>query len=125
MQKTAKIEILELAIAQEVESVQFYLALAEYYADSNMRQVFIELAEEELAHKGSLELEIINSGYTVPIQQGWPLINQGAYDLPDNLLSPDLSYKEFLLMAIEKEEASFRFYIDMLSSITDNESRTP
>ena len=85
--------------------------------------VFIDAAEEELAHKSSLELEILKCGYTVPIQQDWPLINQGAYDLPDNLLSPDLEYKEFLLMAIEKEEASFRHYIDLLSTTEDNESR--
>ena len=123
MQKTEKIEILELGIAREVESVQFYLALAEYYADSKMRQVFIDIAEEEVAHKGALELEIIKCGYTVPVEQDWPLIDQGAYKIPNNLLSPDMQYKDFLLLAIEKEEAAFRLYIDLLTTTEDNESR--
>ena len=123
MQKTEKIEILELGIAREVESVQFYLALAEYYADSKMRQVFIDIAEEEVAHKGALELEIMKCGYTVPVEQDWPLINQGAYKIPNNLLLLGMQYKDFLTMAIEKEEAAFRFYINLLTPTEDNESQ--
>ena len=49
-------EILQQAIAMEVESYNFYLALANRVNTQQMRKTFEDLAEEELEHKAKLEL---------------------------------------------------------------------
>ena len=45
-------EILEFAIAREIEANRFYLALAERVANPEIRKVFEDLAAEELEHGG-------------------------------------------------------------------------
>ena len=52
-------EILEYAISREVEAYYFCLALAGRVDTPRMRQVFEDMAAEELEHKAKLELEII------------------------------------------------------------------
>ena len=121
-EKEADIEIFELAISREVKAVQFYLALADYYANTDMRQVFIEVAKEEMKHKDSLELEIQKMGHTIQIQD-WPELSVNDSLTSETFSSPDIGYKDFLLLAIAKEDAAFKFYIDMLSSADNQESR--
>jgi rubrerythrin len=55
-------EILEYAISREVEAYYFYLALAGRVDTPKMRQVFEDLAAEELEHRAKLELEMIKTG---------------------------------------------------------------
>lgn len=114
-------EILEYAIARELDANRFYLALAKRVTDPAMRGVFEELADEELEHKAKLELEIIKAGRVLlPEEVSNLTINEDAdYNGPEL----DMSYKEMLVMAIDKEEASFRTYINLLGSVSDTESR--
>jgi len=114
-------EILEYAIARELDANRFYLALARRVVEPAMREVFEELADEELEHKAKLELEIIKTGRTLSQEDVANLtLNEGAdYGGP----ALDMSYKEMLLMAIDKEEASFRTYINLLGTVRDSESR--
>ncbi|MHC4240587.1 MAG: ferritin family protein, partial [Planctomycetota bacterium] len=61
-------EVLEFAIARELEAYHFYLALAERVDSAEMRTVFEDLAKEELDHKAKLELEIMKMGEVVPAE---------------------------------------------------------
>ena len=122
MQKSKKIDILKQAVSREIESVRFYLALADFFENPNMRKACIDIANEELEHKGLLELEIMKCGHTVANRQDWRNVDQISGDLAE-FLSPDMTYKDFLLMAIAKEEEAFRFYIDLLSSVQEKELR--
>ncbi len=115
-------EILEFAIAKEVEAYHFYLALAGRLNNPAMRKVFEDLAGEELEHKARLELEIIKLGKTVSTEPK-PGRSSDDYILSDNESLLDVDYKDMLLLGMEKEEAAFRIYVNLVGSIQDEESQ--
>ncbi len=114
-------EILEFAIAREIEANRFYLALADRVAGEDMRKIFEELAEEEIGHKRKLELEMMKTGRIVTNDK--PEIPEHDYVVSDTDAPLDMDYKDMLLLGIEKEDAAFRTYINLLSSVNDQESR--
>lgn len=115
-------EILEFAIAREVEAYHFYLALAGRVDNRGMEKVLEELAEEELEHKRKLELEIMKLGKTVSteVQPGRPSTD---YILADDTAVLEMDYKDVLLLAMEKEDAAFRIYVNLVGTIGDEQSR--
>lgn len=115
------IEILEFAIAREIEAVHFYRILAKRIKSPEMRKVFEDLAEEELEHKAKLELEVIKMGKTIVEQK--PSDFEIDYDKEDVGPELDMDYKDMLLLGIEKEEASFRTYVTLIGTVHDQESR--
>ena len=115
-------EVLELAIAREIEAYNFYLALADRVEDRQIRKAFKDLAKEELEHKAKLELEVMKTGRTVAVERK-PLRPERNYILSDNESPLDMDYKDMLLLGIEKEEAAFRTYVNLVASVLDEESR--
>ncbi len=115
-------EVLELAIAKEIEAYNFYLALADRVEDRQMRKTFKDLAKEELEHKAKLELEVMKTGRTVAVERK-PLRPERNYILSDDEAPLDMDYKDMLLLGIEKEEAAFRTYVNLVASVMDEESR--
>lgn len=115
-------EILGFAIAREMEAYNLYMALAERVTSPQMLKVFEDLAKEELEHRSKLELEVMKIGQTVPATPKFN-IPEHEYIISDNHLQLDMDYKDMLLLGMEKEEASFRIYIDLISQVQDKESR--
>ncbi|MHC4569704.1 MAG: ferritin family protein [Planctomycetota bacterium] len=115
-------EILEFAISKEIESYHFFLALARHVDTAKMREVFEELAQEELEHKARLELEIMKTGRTVAARHD-PAGPDSDYIVSNSRLPLDIDYKDLLLLAMEKEEASFRTYVDLVASARDEQIR--
>ena len=115
-------EILEFAISKETESYHFYQALARHVSTARMRDVFEELAQEELGHKARLELEIMKMGRTVAARHD-PAGPDSDYIVSNNQLPLDIDYKDLLLLAMEKEEASFRTYVDLVATARDKSVR--
>ncbi len=114
-------EILELAVAREVDANRFYLALAARVQDPHIREVFEVLASEELEHKAKLELEIMKAGRVVNTSDAPLGLQEG---LPDYTpLEFDIDYKDILLMGMQKEEASFRLYVDLAGRVSDVNSK--
>ena len=113
-------EILEFAISREIESFQFYTALAERMERPQMQKIFEELAQEELEHKANLELEIIKIGQTVAT---------GSQDLAaddyhiEGEFQFDMGMQQLLQMSIEKEKAAFELYVDLVGKVDDENSR--
>jgi rubrerythrin len=116
-------EILEYAISREVEAYYFFMALAGRVADPKMRQVFEDLAAEELEHKAKLELEIIKTGKTLPDQQMPPGRPESDYIISDSDLPLDMDYNDMLLLGIEKEASAFRMFVNLIPGVQDEESR--
>lgn len=116
-------EILEFAISKEVEAYYFFLALAGRVEDPKMRQVFEDLAEEELQHKEKLELEMIKRGRI--LQEGQVPLGrpESDYIMSDSDLPLDINYVDMLLLGMEKEDAAFRMYVKFIPNIQDEESR--
>jgi rubrerythrin len=115
-------EILEFAIAREVEAYNFFMALAERVETSEIAKVFEDLAKEELEHKAKLELELIKIGKTLPAAEK-VTIPEHDYIISDVKSALDMDYKDVLLLGMEKEEASFRTYVSLLANVDDEESR--
>ena len=115
-------EILELAIARELDAYRFYRALAARAEKPEMGKVFEVLAEEELEHKAKLDLELMKSGKVVETSQEATLI-EDEQDLEDFESTLDIDYKDMLILGMQKEEAAFRFYVDLVARITNQGSR--
>ncbi len=115
-------EILEFAIAREMEANQFYLALAEQLENPAMRELVLEFAKEELEHKAKLELEVLKIGKVLR-----PVDKRAEFKVADYIvdfgIEADLGYKDLLMVAIEKEKKSLRLYIDLAAIIEDKDSR--
>ena len=122
MDVEADIEILELAISREIEAYHFLTALSERVESDAMRKIFEELAQEELEHKSTLELEMMKLGHTVPTDQELPG-PRNIYTMASAGSTLDISYRDMLLLGMEKEEVSFRTYVNLLGQVTNQESR--
>ena len=116
-------EILKFAILRENEAHNFYLALASRTKEPPMQKLFEDLAAEELVHKERLELELIKAGKTISTKKSPPR-PANEYIISDNPSSQlDINYKDILLLGMEKEEASFRIYVNLIPNIHDEQSR--
>ena len=116
------LEVLEYAISREIEAYHFYLALARRVDTEKMREVFEALAAEELEHKEKLELEIIKSGVAVSTDIQPPR-SDSDYIISNDPSQLDMDYKEMLMLGMEKEEAAFRTYVNLLPQVHDEQTR--
>ena len=107
---------------REIESNWFYLALADSVDNMEMSEVFVGLAKEELEHKAQLELELMKAGLTVKIKDA-TVAPSREYIVSNNTALLSMDYKDILLLCIEKEEASFRTYVNLLPTIHEQSSR--
>jgi len=114
-------EILELAIAREKDANKFYLALAARAQAAEMRRVFEDLAGEELEHKARLELEVIKTGRVVTATEELDIGDERAIGISES--DVDMDYKDMLIMAMQKEESSFRLYVDLSARVTSEDAR--
>lgn len=114
-------DILRFAINKEEASSLFYADMAEMVEDETVCMIFKDLAEEELRHKAELELEIIKRGFVVPPADEVPVRSEADYEMEGELAS-DLTAQEALTLAVQKENAAFRMYINLLRVAQDDEA---
>lgn len=99
--------VIKSAIAQEELSHDFYRRLADTVSHADTKETLQYLAKEELEHK-----EFLQSCFTA---QGCKLVGQPkdvhlAEMLEVPAFHPDMSPKEALVVAMKREEGSYRFY---------------
>jgi len=109
-------EVLEFAIAREVEAYQLYRYMAEQMQSPRLRQMCIELAEEELEHKAMLELEVMKIGRVVCDFDWSDYIMDAGEEL-------DMDYEQLLAFAIKKEDTSVKLYVELARIVNYAESR--
>ena len=100
--------ILDFAINEEQMAVDFYSELADDAKTDDMRQVFMEFAEEEIKHKQRL-LKIKEEGfYTLEKEQ---IADLKISDYLVNVKpTPGMTYEDALILAMKKEKAAFKLY---------------
>ena len=112
-------DILDFAMNSEQEAVDFYNELAANAKTEDMRQVFNQFAQEEIGHKAKIRQIKEEGTYTLPKEKVKDL------KLSDYVVNveptKDMSYQDALVVAMKKEKAAFRLYMD-LAEQTDNES---
>jgi rubrerythrin len=114
-------EILDFAIDGEVTSVQFYMDLAKQAQTQDMKKVFEDFAREEMGHKAKLE-EIKQSKWFITADEDVPDLRIADY-VVDVEPGPDMSYKDALVIAMKKEKAAYRLYLD-LAAVAEAEELT-
>jgi rubrerythrin len=112
--------ILDFAIANEVEASQFYTDLAARVDVPVMKEAFEDFAKEEQGHKAKLEA----------VKRGEYSFGSGAEKVQDlgladylveSELGADISYAEALILAMKKEKAAYKLYLDLAAVAEDEE----
>jgi rubrerythrin len=117
-------EILEFAIAREAEANQFYRILANRVENPAISEIILEFAKEELEHKAKLELEVFKRGKSLKETANVIDINIEDYVVdPGDVDFLNMEYTELLLLAIQKEERSFRLYVALAGMTNDKGSQ--
>lgn len=111
-------EILDFAIKSEQEAYDLYMAMSAGSSSEIMKEVFLQFAGEEAAHKTRL-LNIKQSGETSLIREN--IIDMCIADyVIDVEPKPDMTYQEALIFAMKKEKAAFRLYLNLSEKVSDS-----
>lgn len=112
MDKFGSVEqILDFAIDQEQQAVDFYNSLAETAKTKDMKEIFKSFAKEEIGHKAKLT-KFKNEGF-----EGWSNERVADLRISDYVVktepSPDMDYKDALILAMKREKSAFKLYTKM------------
>ncbi len=108
--------ILDYAIAREIEANQFYTDLAAMMDNEAMKETFLDFAQEELGHKA--RLEAVRRGEYALSKSDRQVKGLGLADyLVESEPSPDMTYPEALVLAMKKEKAAYRMYMDLAATV--------
>ena len=118
-------DILDFAIAKEVEAEQFYLSLCEEETLSGNRQTFQDFAKEE--HKHVTLLESLKAGGVVEGVEDYQFkwikdIKRSDY-VVDLEYHKGMAYNEILMLAMKREEKALKLYNDFLKQTDTPESQ--
>jgi rubrerythrin len=103
-----KNEVLDFAMEGEQGAVDLYTRLADTSENSEMRDIFIQYAKEEMGHKARL-LKIKEEGIfeSQPVAVTDMKISDYMSDIEPK---PDMDYREALILAMSQEKAAFKLY---------------
>ncbi len=114
-------EILVFAVNKEEASYLFYTDMARTTEDKAVSRLFEDFAAEELGHREQLLLEIMKMGKVVSTDDDWSDRTRTEYPI-EGELPGDFSYTDALKLAISKESAAFKLYVDLLKLTEDEEA---
>lgn len=114
-------DILDFAIENEQEAVDFYTKLALVASNEAMKKIFIEFAGEEMGHKAKL-LGIKETGvYASSFDKIADLrISDYIVKTPS---SQEMTYSEALTLAMNREKSSFKLYTALADRTFDSSLR--
>jgi rubrerythrin len=107
-------DVIFFAIESEIQSVEFYNHLAEASTEDALKQLFIRLMEEEKGHIVRLQYLLDHH-----LEIGFPALHHHFSEedyLPYVMPSPDVTVKEGLIIAIQKEKSAVRLYHDLATA---------
>ena len=110
-------EVLDFAIERENEAHDFYMDLAEKMELPSMRKVFTGFAAEEMGHRKKLEMA----------KEGKLILGQGnkvkdlriAEYIVEVEVGGDMNYQDALVLAMKREKAAFKLYMDLSDMVSD------
>ena len=114
-------DILDFAIENEQNAVDFYNRLAKVAQTEDMRNTFEQFAREEIGHKKRL-MDIKESGI-------FTLSGEKVADLKiadyvvQSQQGTDMSYEQALVLAMKREKAAFKLYMKLSESAPNQSLR--
>lgn len=115
-------DILEYAIGQEEAAAAFYEELAERVGRPQVRQLLLDFAREEQGHKAKL-IEVKQGRSALSGEGRAGNLKVGEY-LVDIEPGSTLDYQQALIVAMKREKAAFKLYIDLAAAVEGEELRT-
>jgi rubrerythrin len=114
-------DILDFAIASEQEAVDFYTKLSKQAANEAMKEVFLQFAKEEMGHKS--RLTNIKEKQLFEYKKEKVTNLKIADYLVESEAKADMTYQDFLIVAMNKEKAAFKLYSDLAKIAPNNQLR--
>ncbi len=101
-------DVLDFAIESEQKAVDFYHQLADRVKNEDMKNIFLEFAQEEVAHKAKLK-KIKEEKVFIASSESISDLKISDY-VDSVVIKPDMSYQEALIVAMNREKAAFNLY---------------
>lgn len=114
-------KIISDAIETEVESYEFYTDASERLEDPQLKELFHDLAQEELEHREYLQNFLESDIPTIEIDPGYDYGVAETLDAPR--LSTDMGFADAIKLAIKREEEAMEMYSDLAKATTDGETQ--
>jgi rubrerythrin len=114
-------DVLDFAIEREMEAVQFYTDLAQQMKNPSMRDVFEAFAKEEQGHKA--KLEAIKQNKQIKHSKNVSDLHIADY-VVEVEPAPEMDYQDALVLAMKKEKAAFRLYLELANQVVDEEHKS-
>ena len=113
-------EILDFAIAKELEAYQYYIELSRWVEREEVAKLFEKFSFVELQHK--IRLEAIKAG-EIDVQQE----EIGSLDIADGIETAEpkvnMTYTEALVVAMQREKEAFRLYTNLATIYTNQQAK--
>jgi len=106
-------QILDFAITRELEAHDFYTELASRMGNPAMGRVLEAFAVDEMGHK--MKLEAVKAGEFEFKEEQVQSLEITDY-VVEGEAKPDMSYADALVLAMKKEKAAYRLYIDLAAT---------
>jgi len=104
-------DILDFAIDQEQQAVDFYKDLAAKVNSKVMGKVFEQFSKEEMGHKAKLIAVKEKGSYNVAIEK---ILDLKISDYVVHAASgPEMTYQDALILSMNKEKAAFKLYLTL------------
>ena len=110
-------EIIKFAIDKEIKSYNFYTKASNVAKYSGAKDLFSDLAKEEVGHRKMLEKLDMKKIAKAKIEKV-PDLKISTY-LTDTVFKPDMPYANILRMAIKMEERALKLYNNLNKSNKD------
>ncbi len=115
-------EVLDFAMKSEQDAVDFYTSLASKMQNEEMREVFLQFAQEEVGHKARLQ--------RIKDEKLFDMEMDKVNDLriSDYVVSAkataDMEYSDALVLAMKREKAAFKLYTKLAERTKNKELKT-
>lgn len=113
--------ILDFAIDNEQQAVDFYNQLAGNSKNQEMKDVFLQFAKEEMGHKARLTKIKTEGTFTLKKEQVLDL-KMSDY-LVDVEPKPNMTYEEALILAMKREKNAFKLYTNLAKKAPTDDLR--
>ncbi len=108
-------QALDFAIAREKEAQAFYLEWAEKATTPEMTSVFLEFAEQERQHGETLE-KVRKENKVLQFKEDlFPSMHLVDF-VVDARMGPDMTLEDALAVAMKREKAAYRIYIELAAA---------
>ena len=112
-------EILDFAINEEQQAIDFYMFLAESAKQDSIKAAFIDFAKEEVNHKNKL-MDIKQNGLFAMTPETVVDLMISDYTVSVHP-TPNMTYSDALVLAMKKEKAAFKLYSKLAERAPNSE----